>query len=222
MRCSSSTILVEMLESFFISGVTLLVRSESSSSSFTHRRRRRRIAIRTSSWSFFSLGFAQGVPVVAVAAEHLANRFQVQRNALADGALVGVVLGGGDFHRPVEGKIAVVHLLENFNGALKAVIAFEHLGAENLAGDFDLLGQGNFLLAGEQGNLAHLGQIHAHRIVDALGGSLGQFGFEIQVDLFAVLVLDDLPVRRRCGRGGGFLAAGPWRLWQIRGCRFRR
>ena len=64
----------------------------------------------------------------------------------------------------------------------KAVIALQHLGAENLAGDFDLLGQGDFLLAGEQGDLAHLRQVHPHRIVDALGRSLGQFGFEIQVD----------------------------------------
>ena len=81
-----------------------------------------------------ALGFAQAVPVVAVAAEHLADRFEVQRNALADGALVGLVLGGADFHRAVEGEIAVIDLLENFHGRLKAVIAFQHLASGKSCG----------------------------------------------------------------------------------------
>ena len=38
------------------------------------------------------------------------------RDALADGALVGHSFVGADLHRAVEGKIAVVHLLQDFDG----------------------------------------------------------------------------------------------------------
>ena len=47
------------------------------------------------------------------ALEHRAHRREVQRNALTDRALVGLVFGGRNFHRPVERKIAVVDLLES-------------------------------------------------------------------------------------------------------------
>ena len=110
------------------------------------------------------------------------------RNALPDGALVGHAFIGADFHRAVEGEIAVIDLLEDFHGRLEAVIALQYLGAEDFAGDFDLLRQGDFLLAGEQGNFAHLREIHAHRIVDALGGCFGKLGLEIEVDCFIIIV----------------------------------
>ena len=51
------------------------------------------------------------------------------------------------------------------------------------------LARRDFLLAGEQRNFAHLREIHPHRIVDALGRSLGKLRFEIQVDLFVFLVV---------------------------------
>ncbi len=137
------------------------------------------------------LGAAKAVPVGVVPRQHLADGAQVQRDTLADGPLVGHPLVGADLHRPVEGEVPIIDLLEDLDGALKAVVALEHLGPEDLAGDFDLLGQGDFLLAGEQGDLAHLGQVHPDRVIDPLGGRLGELGFEVQVDLFAVFVADD-------------------------------
>ena len=175
-------------ESFFISGVTLLVRSESSSSSFTLRRRRRRIASCSSSCSFLFLPSRSASQSSRLRASICAHRVEVQRDALADRALVGLVLGGADLHRAVERQIAVVDLLEDLDRALKAVVDLQHLRAENLAGDFDLLGQRDFLLAGEQRDLAHLREVHPHRIVDALGRCLGQLLFEVEIDFFFVLV----------------------------------
>jgi hypothetical protein len=60
-----------------------------------------------------------------------------------------------------------VHALERVDHLTQGVIAFEDFAAEALAGDFDLLGQGDFFVALQQGNLTHLGEVHADGIVDA-------------------------------------------------------
>ncbi len=161
-------------------------------------------------------GAAQAVPVFAIADEHLAARFKVQRDALTDRALVGLILGRADFHRPVERQIAVVDLLQNLHRALKAVVAFEHLAAENLARDLDLLRQRDFLLAGEQGDFAHLREIHPHRIVDPLGRSLGQLGLEVHVDFFFVFLnLGDVFRGRFIFRNRRFLHLGLGALGEV-------
>ena len=170
------------------------------------------MARRSSSCSFLAFGSRRPSQSSRLRASILRTDVQVQRDALADGALVGLVLGGADLHRPVERQVAVVHLLEDLDRRLKAVVALEHLRAENLAGDFDLLGQGDFLLAGEQGDLAHLGEVHADRVVDPLGRSLGQLGLEVQVDLLFVLQL----LSRLAGDGGGALGLGGLRRGGLR------
>jgi len=97
------------------------------------------------------------------------GRREVQWNALPDRALVGLVFGGADLHRAVERPGRRRPPVEGSRPRSEAVIAFEHAAAEDLTGDFDLLRQRDFLLGGEQRNLAHLRQVHAYRIVDALG-----------------------------------------------------
>ena len=190
-RCSNSTILVLMDESFFISGVTLLVRRASSSSSLTLRRRRRRIARRSSSCSFLVLAWRRSSQSWRLRNSIFRTdaRFIGMRCPIVP--LSAIALVGADLHRAVERQIAVVHLLKNFHRRLKAVIALQHLGAENLAGDLDLLGQGDFLLARQQGDFAHLRQVHPHRIVDPLGRSLRKLRFEVQIQRFVVVVILD-------------------------------
>ena len=54
--------------------------------------------------------------------------------------------------------------------ALARDAPLEDLAAETAAArDLDLLGEADLLVAGEQRDLAHLGQVHADRVVDALG-----------------------------------------------------
>ena len=45
----------------------------------------------------------------------------------------------------------------------------EHAPAENKTRRFDLLGQPDFLFASEQRNRAHLREVHADGVIDALG-----------------------------------------------------
>ncbi len=162
----------------------------------------------------FCFGGSKGLPVFAVATEHVSDGFEVHGDALADGGFVGLVLGGADFHGAVEGEVAVVDLLEDFDCGLEAVIAFEDARAEDLSGDFDFFGEADFLLAGEQGDLAHLGEIHSDGVVDAFAGCFGELFFEIEVDflfLFVGQVFGSGLIR--AGRLGGRLGGG-----QQRGC----
>ena len=77
------------------------------------------------------------------------------------------VLGDRDLDSPIEGEITLVDLLEHVDDQGQGEVALEHLAAELFAGDLDLLGEVDLLFPGEQGNLAHLGQVHANRIVDS-------------------------------------------------------
>ena len=53
------------------------------------------------------------------------------------------------------------------------------------------LARRDFLFAGEKRDLAHLRQVHANRIVDALGGGLGEFFVEVEVDFLFFFILVD-------------------------------
>ena len=64
------------------------------------------------------------------------------------------------------------------------------------ARDFDLLGQSDFLLPGQQGDFAHLGQVHADRIVRPGLVVVGRkqelvilFRFGFQVDGFVIVLM---------------------------------
>ncbi len=77
------------------------------------------------------------------------------------------VLGHRHLDGAVERKLALVDLLEDVDDQGQGEVALEHLAAEPLAGDLDLLGQVDLLVAGQERDLAHLGQIHPDRVVDA-------------------------------------------------------
>ena len=89
------------------------------------------------------------------------------------------VLGDRHLDGAVEGELAVVDLLEDIDDQGQGEVALEHLAAEPLAGDLDPLGQVDFLLAGQEGDLAHLGQIHADRVVDPPRDLVEVFGREL-------------------------------------------
>ena len=50
-------------------------------------------------------------------------------------------------------------------------IGLQDRAAESLAGDFDLLGQKNFALARQQGDVPHLAQVHADGVARRKGRS---------------------------------------------------
>ena len=64
-----------------------------------------------------------------------------------------------------KGNSPVIDPPQHLDGVLNDVVAFQQLAAEPGPRDLDLLGQGDFLLPREQRDLAHLRQIHAHRVV---------------------------------------------------------
>ncbi len=69
-------------------------------------------------------------------------------------------------------------------------VAGQHVVAKAGTGEFDLLRSRDFLLARQQGNLAHLHQIDADRIINAILGARFDLGF---ADVFGIFV-DDLRV----------------------------
>ena len=120
------------------------------------------------------------VEVLDVLFHQRLERPQVVRHAGED-LLLLEVLGLRDLHGAVEGKFAAVDALERLDDAAQGEIAFEDFAAEAAAGDFDLFGEVDFLVAAEQRDFAHLRQVHADRVVD----------------LLAVAVVAEKRVRRR-------------------------
>src|SRR2546430_1328999 len=93
------------------------------------------LAIETTSRRFPQLGLvivavaiSQPIPIIAISIQHVAHGAKVERDALPDRALIGLVLGGADFHRAIERQIAVIDLLQDFDRALKAIVRFQDLG----------------------------------------------------------------------------------------------
>src|SRR5207245_9098536 len=86
------------------------------------------------------------VEFLDVEREQMLQRLEVVRHALEDLVLLEV-LGERDLDRAVEGQIAGVNTLERIDHLAQGVVAFEDFAAETLAGDFDLLGESDFLVA---------------------------------------------------------------------------
>ena len=71
------------------------------------------------------------------------------------------------------GRLPVVHLLEDVDGLGRGVVGLEHAAAEDHARGLDLLREADLLLAREQRDRAHLREVHTNRIIDPLGAILG-------------------------------------------------
>ena len=194
---------LQICSSFFISGWTFCVRIDSSSTSVTALRRRmlelRRILLLVLLGKVFVEALGEVVAGSARAGVRASCRLcgmrwrilSLSRFSVSDTLIVRS-----------NGRSPVCDPLEHLDHVAQGIIAFEHLAAEALAGDFDLLGQGDFLLAGEQRDFAHLGEVHAHRIVDA--AAVAFLVDEGQVE-FADLGFGLGGVPRRRGPGFAFL-----------------
>jgi len=134
---------------------------------------------------------ADRLPVPLVGLDDPVEGPQVEGHPFGDGFL-GEVFGRRDLHRAVEGQIALEDLGEDVGGLLEAVVALQDAPAEVHPRHLDLLGQVDLLLARQQGDLAHLGQVHPDGIVDPLGD-----GFELFLGGLLVLVLFLLAVGER-------------------------
>ena len=97
----------------------------------------------------------------------MGERLEVVRHAGGD-LLLGEPLGQGDLDRAVEGQEPAVDLDERGQRVAHRQVAADHGAAETLAGDFDLLGQGDLLFPLQERNLRHLREIHADRIAAPL------------------------------------------------------
>ena len=105
--------------------------------------------------------------------------------------LLGVGTGIGRFQVDdvAQEDLALVELVAPDDDGLEGERAFAQPGDHRLAAGLDALGDGDFALAREQFDRAHFAQIHAHRIVGALGrllllGRGERFGLGLD-DLYA-------------------------------------
>jgi len=104
------------------------------------------------------------LPVVLVPTQQYRQRPQVVRQATEDLFFLQVV-GNRNLNRTIERQLATMHFAERFEGFHQHVVVFQQLRPEPAACFFDPLGQFDFLTAGQQRDLAHLRQIHSHRVV---------------------------------------------------------
>ena len=74
-------------------------------------------------------------------------------------------VGHGNLHGAIEGEFATVDTCKHLEGLLADILALQQFRTELGPGRLDLAGEVNLLSTGEQRNLAHLRQIHAHGIV---------------------------------------------------------
>src|SRR5207302_7386679 len=88
--------------------------------------------------------------------------------------------------------------LESIDHVTEGIVAFEDFAAEAFAGDLNLLGERDFLIAGEEWYLAHLGKVHADGIVDAAAVSFFLDKAQVQVAQLDFRVAGGL-ARRRAG-----------------------
>jgi hypothetical protein len=109
---------------------------------------------------------------------------------------VWALIGGFEIDDVAEENLAVVELVAPDDDGLEGERAFAEAGYHGLAAGLDALGDGDLALAGEQLDRAHLAQIHANRIVGALGGLRSRLG------------LDDRGDRRHRARGVGVTLLG--------------
>ena len=113
------------------------------------------------------------LPRREIALEQALDSGEVRGNALLN-LLLRVRLGRADAHGAIKGQLLSMHVAEDLDRFARRVIALEHLAAEDHARGFDLLGQTDFFFACQQRDRAHLREVHANRIVNALRALLGE------------------------------------------------
>ena len=86
---------------------------------------------------------------------------------------VGALIGGFEIDDVAQQNLAFVQLVAPDDDGLEGERALAQAGDHGLAAGLDALGDGDLALARQQLDRAHLAQIHADRIVGAIGGLLG-------------------------------------------------
>ncbi len=104
------------------------------------------------------------VEVVPVPLQQRFQRPQIRGQA-AENLVLFQLVGHRDLHRAVKRQVALVDPPQDLYRRLHDVVALQYLAAELGPRLFDLLRQRDLFPPREQGNLAHLRQVHAHRIV---------------------------------------------------------
>ena len=92
---------------------------------------------------------------------------QVGHQSLQDSFLFGLV-GNRDFDRAIQPQFFVEDFLQRVVGTSQHEVGGQHGRAELKTGLVDRDCRRDFLFPGEQGNSAHLHQVHADRIVDGI------------------------------------------------------
>ena len=126
---------------------------------------------------------------------------QIVRHALQDLVFLKV-FGQRHLDGAIERQFAQVHLAQGVDNLLHGAIHLKNLAAEATAGDLDFFGQGDLLLTLQKRNLAHLGQIHTHRVIDPTAIIIFEIGdfltpgslilHQAAVTLFGFAVIDQL------------------------------
>ena len=155
--------------------------SSSTSVSILRRRRMNRLrAVRLRSADVAAIDqLAEVLPVLLRSGA--SSVLQVVRHA-GDDLLLGQPLGQRDLDRAVEGQDAAVDLDQRADRGPHRQVAADHRAAEPLAGDLDLLGQGDFLFAASTAEsrpsairYMRIGSL-LHLVTSAGGGSgIGRF-----------------------------------------------
>ncbi len=105
---------------------------------------------------------------------------------------LGPGIGGFEIDDVAQQHLGFVQLVAPDDDGLEGQRALAQARDHRLAAGLDALGDGDLALAREQLDRAHLAQIHAHRIVGAVGGLLGAGGGDLGgrlLDQLAALLL---------------------------------
>ena len=103
-----------------------------------------------------------------IGVQKLGDRLEVDNHSLANHALGGQ-WSRSRLDRPIERHRTGKYLLQQIHCAARTVVALEHLSTKYHPRNLDLSRERNLVPAGQQRDLAHLGQVHADRIVDPSG-----------------------------------------------------
>jgi hypothetical protein len=74
-------------------------------------------------------------------------------------------VGNRNLHSAIERQFTSVNAFEDLVSELHYIIALEELCPESASRNFNSFGKADFFIPRQQGNLAHLRQVHANRII---------------------------------------------------------
>ncbi len=111
------------------------------------------------------IGLYQCQENTRIAIQQLIYRIHIDRNtALSNSSFLS--FSAAHFHRSVKRQHSLTNLLKNFHCSSGTIITLKHFTPECQTRQFNLSGKIDFLFTRQQGDFAHLRQIHPYWIVD--------------------------------------------------------